>query len=400
MKGYLRNDGRKGLRNLVLVTYLVECAHHVAEQIARSHADEAVHVIGFGGCAPNAYAGKMLGRLCTHPNVGGVILVSLGCENMDGHRLLDLIRQSGRPAELVIIQESGGTLASIRRGTECLDRMLHAMRTAGQVEMTLADLTVGTVCGGSDATSGFTANPAVGLAFDKLIDRGARCIFEEPGELIGCEHLLKLRGANPAIGQALFDSIRKADRYYKRMGHDSFSAGNAVGGLTTIEEKSSGSYSKSGSKSVSGLLYPGDIPVDKGLYFMDVVPDGEPKWGFPNVNDNAEITEMIACGCQAILYTSGRGSVAGSAVAPVLKICGNPLTSKNLADDIDVNAGRIISDGASIAEISEEIIAKLMALGEGRPSRSEVLGHREFHLGYKYFEYAESCHLNQPAHHA
>ena len=245
---------------------------------------------------------------------------------------------------------------------------------------------VGTVCGGSDATSGFTANPSVGRVFDKLIARGATCLFEEPGELIGCEHLMRERGATPEIGDQLFRCVRKADAYYKKMGHDSFSEGNAVGGLSTIEDKSLGSYSKSGTRPINGLLYPGDQPEGSGLYFLDVVPDGEPLWGFPNVSDSAEIVEMAACGCHLILYTSGRGSVAGAAISPVIKVCGNPHTCAALSGDIDINAGRIITDGASLDDISDETIDLIGRVIDGKQTKSEALGHREFFLGYKYFD--------------
>lgn len=395
MKGYLRKDGRKGLRNLVVVTYLVECAHFVAQQVVNRFAKEPVHLIGFGGCAPNDYAERVMNRLCTHPNVGGVVIVSLGCENFKRQQLLNNIKESGREGALVVIQDEGGTLPSIEKAGAAVAGMLDILSHQKPVDMSLGDLTVGTVCGGSDATSGFTANPAVGLAFDRLIESGARCIFEEPGELIGCEHLMLDRGATPEIGQALYDCVRKADHYYKAMGHDSFSAGNAEGGLSTIEEKSLGSYSKSGSKPIKSLIHPADVPTEPGLYFMDVVPDGAVKWGFPNVNDNAEIVEMISCGCQTILYTSGRGSVAGSAIAPVIKVCGNPRTFSHMEGDMDVNAGRIISDGATLSDISSEIISTIKGLGEGRRSKSEALGHREFHLGYKYFDESLYCKLKK-----
>lgn len=391
MKGYQRADGRKGLRNLVVVAYLVECAHFVAQQAVAQFAGQPVHLIGFGGCAPNDYAERVMTRLCTHPNVGGVVLVSLGCENFRRRQLLQAVRQSGREADLVVIQAEGGTAKSIARATEAVGRMLEALAQQPTVHMSLADLTIGTVCGGSDATSGFTANPSVGRAFDRLVALGARCIFEEPGELIGCEHLLLNRGATPEVGRALYDCVRKADHYYKTMGHDSFSAGNAEGGLSTIEEKSLGSYSKSGSQPIRSLIHPADVPQEAGLYFMDVVPDGEVRWGFPNVNDNAEIVEMISCGCHAILYTTGRGSVAGSAISPVVKVCGNPLTCSRMAADIDVDASRIITAGATLHDISGEIVSLIERLGQGATTKSEALGHREFHLGYKYFEPSYYC---------
>ncbi|MBR1401098.1 MAG: UxaA family hydrolase [Prevotella sp.] len=384
MKGFLRQDGRKGIRNITLVVYLVECAHHVASCIVRSF-DDDVHLIGFSGCAPNDYAEHIMHRLCTHPNVGGVLLVSLGCENFQRDRLQMDILKSGRPCELIVIQEDGGTQAAIKKGVDAVLHIRQDCCCATTTEFTWQDLVIGTVCGGSDATSGFTANPAVGNTFDYLVSQGSTCIFEEPGELVGCEHMLRERGKTPEVGQQLYDCILKADLYYKKMGHDSFSAGNAVGGLTTIEEKSLGSYCKNGSQPIEALIYPGDIPEMPGLFMMDVVPDGEARWGFPNINDNAEIMEMIACGCHTILYTTGRGSVAGSAISPVIKVCANPLTFRNMEDDMDINAGRIITEGASLLDIRNDILACIERTASGFPTKSERLGHQEYSLGYKSF---------------
>ena len=149
------------------------------------------------------------------------------------------------------------------------------------------------------------------------------------GELLGCEYELARRAESASVGRKIVNVIHKADAYYKEMGHDSFSAGNATGGLTTIEEKSLGSYCKSGSSTIKGVITPGDKLLCSGLYLMDVVPDGKVKWGFPNPNDNSEITEMIASGAHLILFTTGRGSVVGSAISPVIKICANPITYRN-----------------------------------------------------------------------
>ena len=387
MTGYIRNDERIGIRNVIVVTYLVECAHHVAEQIVRQTDSEIqpVHLIGFGGCAPNAYAQKVMEQLCTHPNVGGVVIVSLGCENFLRNQLLEVVKESGREAALIVIQEEGGTLSSISKGVEAVKAMKTAVQAVPKVELHWQDLCIGTVCGGSDACSGITANPAVGRTFDQLVDAGATCIFEEPGELIGCEDMLRDRGATPEVGKLLYECIHKADVYYKKMGHDSFSQGNAEGGLTTIEEKSLGSYAKSGSRTIRGLIRPGETPTIKGLYMMDVVPDGEARWGFPNVSDTAEIVEMIASGCHAVLYTTGRGSVAGSAIAPVIKVCSNPITYEHLSDDMDINAGRIISEGTTLEEISDELLQLIEQVADGQMTKSEALGHREFFLGYKEF---------------
>ena len=386
MKGYLHKDGRKGIRNVVVVTYLVECAHHVASRIAQHFQDDDVHLIGFSGCAPNDYAELMMRQLCTHPNVGAVLLVSLGCENFQRNRLLKDIKESGRPASLIVIQEEGGTMPSIQKGISIINSLLEQRQTVPVVNIQWSDLVIGTVCGGSDGYSGITANPAVGCTFDYLIDQGATCIFEEPGELIGCEQLLQDRAVTPELGVQLYNCIVKANNYYKQMGHDSFSAGNATGGLTTIEEKSLGSYCKSGSRPIQGLTYPGIRPISAGLWMMDVVPDGEARWGFPNINDNAEIMEMIACGCHLVLYTTGRGSVAGSAISPVVKVCSNPITYQQMVDDMDINAGAIVTDGQSFNDVRDQLLQCIEKTASGVPTKSELLGHREYSLVYKSFK--------------
>lgn len=385
MKGYQRKDGRKGIRNVVVVTYLVECAHHVAARIAQYYQEQEVHLIGFGGCAPNDYAERMMRQLCTHPNVGAVLLVSLGCENFQRNRLLQDIKDSGRPASLIVIQEEGGTRPSIDKGISTVGDMLHQIAATPQVVIDWSDLMIGTVCGGSDGYSGITANPSVGATFDWLVDHGATCIFEEPGELIGCEQLLQQRAVNPELGARLYNCIVKADKYYKQMGHDSFSQGNATGGLTTIEEKSLGSYCKSGSRPILGLTNPSVAPNKPGLWMMDVVPDGEARWGFPNINDNAEIMEMAACGCQLVLYTTGRGSVAGSAISPVIKICSNPETYRHMKDDMDINAGAIVTNGLTFDDVRSHILQCIEQTASGIPTQSEALGHREYTLVYKQF---------------
>jgi altronate dehydratase len=162
--------------------------------------------------------------------------------------------------------------------------------------------------------------------------------------------------------------------------------GNAEGGLTTQEEKSMGAYSKSGSSEISGVLKPGDHPGTGGLYLLDVVPDGPVRFGFPNINDNAEIAELIACGSHLILFSTGRGSVVGSAISPVIKICANPQTYRRMADDMDINAGRILEDAATLEEAGHEVFDAVIATAQGKPTASESLGHQEFVLTYKYFE--------------
>lgn len=388
LSGYLRADGRKGIRNIVVVAYMVECAHHVARQMVNAFPGQSVHLIGFTGCFPNEYADQVMRRLLTHPNVGAVLLVSLGCEGFNKYGLSSAVADSKRPVHTITIQENSGTRPSVRSGVEWIGWVLEHLAGQVRVPMALDELVVATICGGSDSTSGITANPAVGVAFDTLIGAGSPCIFEETGELVGCEYHMQRRAVSPALGDAIVETVAKAARYYTIMGHGSFSPGNADGGLTTQEEKSLGAYAKSGSSPIVGILKPGDQPAGGGLYLLDVVPDGEPRFGFPNVSDNAEIVELISCGAHITLFTTGRGSVVGSAISPVIKVCANPQTFERLADDMDVNAGKILTGDATLEEVGAEIVDAVLRVANGEASRSEDLGHQEFVLTYKQFDAA------------
>lgn len=386
INAYLRQDGRKGIRNTIVVAYLVECAHHVAREIVFPYRERGVHLIGFPGCYPNAYSHRMMERLCTHPNVGAALLVSLGCEGFNKGALVETIRKSGRPVKLIGIQDTGGTRKTLAEGKAWIEQTLMQLENTPRAQMGIDELNVGTICGGSDATSGLTANPAMGRAFDFLVEKNATCIFEETGELIGMEHWMAERAENPDLGREIVQTVAKAAKYYATMGHASFAPGNADGGLTTIEEKSLGAYAKSGQSKISGIIKPGDVPIRGGLYLLDVVPDGEPKFGFPNINDNAEIAELIACGSHVVLFSTGRGSVVGSAISPVIKVCANPRTFKRMSDDMDVDAGRILEGRATLDEVGHEIYELVLNVSNGAQTKSESLGHQEFILTYKTFE--------------
>ncbi len=384
--GFLRQDGRKGIRNTILVVYLVECAHHVAREIVYPYRKQGVHLIGFSGCYPNQYAFDMMSRLCTHPNTGGVLLVSLGCESFDRRGLAQHVRESGRPVETLVIQERGGTLTTVDQGQTWLEETLAGLEKTTRVTMTVDELVVGAICGGSDATSGVTANPAIGRCFDLLVENDASAIFEEGGELIGCEQIMADRAVTPALGEEILSTMEKTARYYTTMGHGSFAVGNADGGLTTVEEKSMGAYAKSGSSPISGLIKPGDVPPAGGLYLLDIVPDGDARFGFPNINDTAEIAELIACGAHLTLFSTGRGSVVGSAISPVIKVCANPETYRRMDGDMDVDAGRILEGRATLDDVGQEIFAQVLDVAGGASTKSESLGHQEFVLTYKSFE--------------
>ena len=386
INAYLRQDGRKGIRNVIVVAYLVECAHHVSREIVFPYREREVHLIGFPGCYPNEYAHRMMERLCTHPNVGAALLVSLGCEGFNKGGLINTIRKSRRPVKLLVIQDTGGTRNTISEGKAWIEQTIKQLEDTPRVDMGIDELSIGTICGGSDATSGLTANPAMGRAFDFLVEQNATCVFEETGELIGMEQWMAERAATPELGQEIINTVGKAAKYYSAMGYASFAPGNADGGLTTIEEKSLGAYAKSGQSTIAGIIKPGDVPLQGGLYLLDVVPDGDPKFGFPNISDNAEIAELIACGNHIVLFSTGRGSVVGSAISPVIKVCANPRTYQRLEDDMDVNAGRILEGHASLDEVGREIYDLVLRVSNGARTRSEELGHQEFILTYKTFE--------------
>ncbi len=386
MNGYLRSDGRKGIRNVVLVVYLVECAHFVAREIAHGFRGREVQVIGFTGCYPSDYAQRVFERLCTHPNVGAVLLVSLGCEGFDRYRLRDFIAASGRSVETVVIQKSGGTAGGLAAGTAWIESILPTLAATPTVPIVPGDLVVGTVCGGSDGTSGLTANPAIGRAFDRLVAGGTACLFGENAEMIGCETFMASRAVTPELGAEIVRAVEKAARSDHVFGHGSFAPGNAEGGLTTQEEKSVGAYAKSGTTPIVGLLQPGIMPPRGGLYLIDDTSDGEPRHGFAQLNDSTKLAELAASGAHLILFSTGRGSVIGAAITPVIKICANPETFRRMQGDMDVDAGRILEGAANLDQVGDEIVAAVLATAAGQRTKSEALGHQEFVLTYKTYE--------------
>jgi altronate dehydratase large subunit len=380
---FLRSDGRKGIRNVLIVTYLVECAHHVARRIVDAAADPQVQLVGFAGCYPNEYALQMMKALVSHPNVGGILILSLGCEGFNREALARHAALHQRAVATVVIQQAGGTRSAIQTGLESLARVKAEMDAAVRwTDFGFSDLVVGTICGGSDGTSGISANPAVGAAFDHLLTLGATCIFEETGEMIGCEQALAARATTPDVASTILGSIARAERYFSAMGYGSFAPGNAEGGLSSQEEKSAGAYIKSGHMPINGVLRPAELPPSAGLYLLDTVPDSAPRFGFPNVADNAD----IACGAHLTLFTTGRGSVVGSAISPVIKITGNPETFRRMHEDMDVNAGRILEGQAQLHEVAQELVELVAQVAAGARTKSEELGHAEFILSYKSME--------------
>lgn len=243
-EGYLRKDGRKGIRNKVLIIYTVECASFVAGSIARKMDDNDVEVIGFTGCTDNEYAIKMLVSFCRHPNVGAVLAIGLGCEYVQAERLANIAAESGRLADWFLIQDTEGTKASIAKGLSIAKEMYEKLKQQKTVPMFFSDLMIGAECGGSDYTSGIAGNMVVGGLFDALVEAGGTAIFEEILETIGLKNVLMDRAASEDVAKQIAWTYDKAVDYCKDVHQYSISPGNFAGGLSTIEEKSMGAVVK------------------------------------------------------------------------------------------------------------------------------------------------------------
>jgi altronate hydrolase len=377
--GYLRPDGQVGIRNRLLVLFTVVCAEEVSRRVAYG-LEEAV-VAGWRDCLVNPAAQTKMLRLAANPNVGAVLVMSLGCECSDAPAIAQAIAESGKPVSLVSIQAEGGTRAAIQVGIE-RGRALMA-EPFERREIGLQDLVVGVECGGSDTTSGIAANPALGLASDRIVAAGGTVIFEETNELLGCEDSLTRQAATPDVAKEVLGAIRTAREWGVRTGQRAISAGNIEGGLTTIEEKSLGAVCKAGSTPVRGVLRGGrwERPAGPGLHLLAPFYVEEDGWtGGGTISDPNGVTELAACGAQVVVFTTGRGTVTGSGIVPVIKVCGNPETYARMRDNMDINAGAIVTGEKTMAEVGDEIFEAIVRTAQGELTRAEDLGHFEFHI--------------------
>ncbi len=385
--GYLRADGRKGIRNHVLVVYTVECASFVAQEAARRAESPDVEVVGFSGCTDNEYAVRLLIALIRHPNVGAVLAIGLGCEYTQPEWLAEIAQKEGKEASWMFIQDEGGTRRSIDKAVGWIGQALKKLAEVPKVSMSWADLVVGGECGGSDYTSGLAGNVVVGRFYDDLVEQGGTAIFEEIVEAVGLGDQLVARAATPEAARQLRETYDKAMAYCREVRQYSVSPGNFAGGLSTIEEKSMGAVIKSGSKPIEGVLKVSERPPHPGLWLLDSTPD--PHWmqfGITNPNDNEGLMDLISCGAQIVFLVTGRGNVVGSAVAPVIKVTGNSRTYARMNEDMDFDAGRVLAGKCSMEELKEELKALVWKVASGTPSKAEGIGHREYFIPYKYQE--------------
>jgi altronate hydrolase len=377
--GYLRPDGQVGIRNRLLVLFTVVCAEEVSRRVAMQLEDAVV--AGWRDCMVNPMAQTKMLRLAANPNVGAVLVMSLGCECSDAPAIAQAIAETGKPVSLVSIQAEGGTKAAIQAGVERGGALMA--EPFERKEIGLQDLIVGVECGGSDTTSGIAANPALGLASDRIVASGGTVIFEETNELLGCEESLTRQAATPAVAEEILAAIRTAREWGVRTGQRAISAGNIEGGLTTIEEKSLGAVCKAGSTPVRGVLRGGrwDRPSEPGLHLLAPFYVEEGGWtGGGTISDPNGVTELAACGVHLVVFTTGRGTVTGSGIVPVIKVCGNPETYARMRDNMDVNAGAIVTGERTLAEVGDEIFEAIVRTAGGELTRAEDLGHFEFHI--------------------
>lgn len=374
--GYRRENGDFGVRNFLLILPTSVCATDTASKIA-AQVEGAVYVPNQHGCcqigSDQEQTERTLQGFGMNANVGAVLVVGLGCDGIQADELAKRIAVTGKPVDSITIQKCGGTLKATAIGAEKAAAMAAKLSTQVRVEGDFSDIILGMECGGSDPTSGLASNPSIGYVSDKLVGLGGSSILSETTEVIGAEHLLAARFADPTQKAKFLDIVHRCEERAITLGEDLRSGqptpGNKVGGLSTIEEKSLGCMYKAGTQPFTGALeYAEILPTDKkGLYFMDT--PGQ---------DIDSITGMVAGGATVIVFSTGRGTPTGSPIAPVIKITGNADTYNNMSDNIDINAGKIITEGASIKDIGEEAFNLMVEACNGKKTKAEALGHKEF----------------------
>ncbi len=372
--GYRRPDGKVGVRNHVLILPTITCATQAAKQITEL-VQGTVSFIHQHGCAQvgtdydqtfRTYVGMGL-----NPNVYGVVVLGLGCETHQARSVSDEIAKSGKPVVTVSIQDHGGTLQAIAEGAKVAAKMVQDASAIMREECDISELIIGTECGGSDACSGLSANPAVGYLSDKIIDHGGTAILAETTELIGAEHLLANRAVDDQVAKRVYEVIEAMENRSIQMGVDirtgNPSPGNIKGGLSSLEEKSLGAANKAGSRPLQQLINYAEPPTKKGLVWMDT----------PG-HDIEQLTGMVAGGAQIVLFTTGRGTPTGSPIAPTIKISTNSSIYKKMSENIDLNAGSIIEGDETVDQVGERIFSEIVNVSCGKLTKAEILKQHDF----------------------
>ena len=374
LMGYRRPDGQIGIRNHVLILPTITCATQTAQRITEL-VDGTVTFIHQHGCAQvgvdydqtfRTYVG-----MGNNPNVYGVVVLGLGCETHQARSVAGDLMKSGKPVEVVSIQDHGGTLDAISEGAKIAARMVQEASAQRKVPFDFSELIVGTECGGSDACSGLSANPAVGEVSNRIVDEGGTAILAETTELIGAEHLLAARAVDDHVSKRVYEVINAMENRAITMGVDirsgNPSPGNVRGGISSLEEKSLGASTKSGSRPLQELINYAERPTKKGLVWMDT----------PG-HDIEQLTGMAAGGAQVVLFTSGRGTPTGSPIVPVIKIATNTTMYEKMEMNMDVNAGTVIEGKETVQQSGENILNEIVEVCHGKKTKAEIFKQHDF----------------------
>ena len=383
--GIVRPDGRVATRNYLGVLTSVNCSATVARMIANQfqegsellaaypNLDGVVALTHGSGCGMAGFGEgfdllrRTLSGYARHPNFAGLLVLGLGCEVNQVRSLTEgFDLPSSTPFLSMTIQEMGGTRATVREATARLRDLAEEANKAERTPVPASELVLGLECGGSDGYSGITANPALGVAADLLVQHGGTAVLGETPEIYGAEHLLTRRATSREVGERLVERIRWWEDYVKRCGaslDNNPAPGNKEGGLTTILEKSLGAVAKGGSQDLSGVYEYAEPITAKGFVFMDT-PGYDP----------VSVTGMVAGGANVVCFTTGRGSVFGSKPAPCLKLATNSVTYEHMSEDMDVNCGAIVDGTTSVEACGREIFELVLAVASGQRSKSEDLG--------------------------
>lgn len=380
-KGYLRKDGKVGIRNHVVVMPGVICAETAARRIAEGC--NAVFLQNPIGCGLNpkdtAVMVDILSGLLANANVYGILIVGLGCEFLkENHYREAILKKADKPVEYICIQEMGGLGSSIEAGKEIVRRMQEDAMTVERTDSGLSDLILGLECGGSDPTSGFSSNTVLGLVTDDVIDAGGTAVLSETVEAIGAEHILRKNGRTPEIGEQIYEAIINWERNrFEESGQDvrlgNPSPGNMAGGITTLSEKSLGCIHKAGSRPYDGCYEYGQWIDRKGLYFVNAC-----------ASDVHNVTALVAAGATLVAFTTGLGNPIGNPIAPVVKITGNHDTAENLHDIIDFDTGDSITGEKTLMELKDEMLSCFFEVMNGKPVRAEENGANELGINQCY----------------
>jgi altronate dehydratase large subunit len=375
-RGFRRPDGRIGTRNRVLVVPTVICASVVAERVAAAAPPLAValpHLAGCGQLGPDMrVTHETLAAYCGHPNVGAVVIIALGCEQVVAHALADTARRQQKPVEIVGIQAEGGTINATEKGARIAQAFAGMLAAHERTWCDASELILSLKCGGSDYTSGLAANPTLGRVTDRLVDLGGSAVLGEIAEIMGAEHLLASRASDPATAARLIQVITRVETEARALGLDirgtQPSPGNIRGGLTTIEEKSLGATHKGGERAPLQDVIGYASPIRrKGLTVMDT----------PGL-DVESVTGMVGGGAQVVVFTTGLGTPTGNPIAPVIKVTGNSRTARQMADNIDLDVSGIIADTDTLDGAASRLFDEVLEVAGGKETAAERLGHREF----------------------